>query len=161
MSNINLTTLKSADEQASTYRDITLDMKTETNVKKTSLYRSRNVTDLALSKDEHAIQNSLYNIFNTTPGEKILTPDFGLDLRQYLFDPLSEDIAQNIGDNIIRGLQLWEPRVVVNKVDIMTDYDQNQYIISLYIAIPTLNISEVTYTGELNTEGFTFKLRDE
>lgn len=161
MSNINLTTLNTGDSQNSTYRDLALDMAVEINVLSRNLYRSENVTDIKMSKDEAAIQNSLINIFNTVPGQKLLTPEFGLDLRQYLFEPLSEDIAQNIGETIVSGLKAWEPRVIVQRVNITPDFDQNQYIISLYIAIPALNISEAQYTGVLNTEGFVYKITDE
>jgi len=161
MSNINLTTLSSNNEYSSTYRDMSLDMAVEVNVLSRNLYRNENVTDLKVSKDEAAIQNSLINIFNTVPGQKLLAPEFGLDLRQYLFDPITEDIAYNIGDTILQGMKQWEPRVVLLRVNVIPDYDQNQYIISLYLAIPTLNISEAQYTGVLNNEGFVFKITDE
>ena len=156
MSNINLSTLASRRSYSHTYKDIGLDIKAETNSLPRGLYREENVTDIKASKDEAAIRNSLTNIFNTIPGQKLLSPEFGLDLRRYLFSPLSEDIAQNIGDTILQGLARWEPRVIVNEVHVHADFDQNQYIISLYITIPTLNTSNVRYTRELNTEGFIF-----
>ena len=156
MSSINLATLNPGSKRKHTYKDIGLDIKEETNVHRRGLFRADNVTDVRSSNDEGAIKNSLTNIFNTVPGQKLLSPEFGLDLRRYLFEPLSNDIGQNIGDTIINGLKRYEPRVVVNRVHVFTDFDQNQYIISLYIAIPTLNISETQYRGALNTEGFIF-----
>jgi len=161
MSNINLTTLSSRDQESSTFRDLSLDMAVEVNVLSRNLYRSENATDIKMSKDEAAIQNSLINIFNTSPGQKLLEPEFGLDLRRYLFEPITEDIALNIGETILQGMKRWEPRVIMRSINVIPDYDQNQYIISLYIAIPTLNISEAQYTGELNTEGFVFKITNE
>ena len=56
------------------------------------------------------------------------------------------------------GLARYEPRITVTSVSIIPDFDQNQYIIALYITIPVLNISNARYNGELNTEGFTFKI---
>tara|TARA_B100001123_G_C15313170_1_gene1025189 strand:+ start:978 stop:1457 length:480 start_codon:yes stop_codon:yes gene_type:complete len=156
MSSINLSSLSSRRISKYTYKDVDLDIKTETNVLPRGLYREENITDIKASLDEAAIKNSLSNIFNTAPGQKLLAPNFGLDLKYYLFDPLSEDIGQNIGETIIQGLKQWEPRVIVNRVHVFTDYDQNQYVITLHIAIPTLNISEAQYTGALNNEGFTF-----
>lgn len=158
---IRLTNLQYSSPGSHTYKDLKLDIEPENNILPRGLYRSDNITDIKSSKDEHAIMNSLVNIFNTAPGQKLLTPDFGLDLKYYLFEPLSEDIAQNIGETILNGLSRWEPRVIVNRVHIIPDFDQNQYIISLYITIPTLNISGAQYTGELNTEGFTFKTRND
>lgn len=160
MSNINLSTLGTDSYQQTThkFKDIALDVEVETNVLPRGLYRSSNVTDIRDSKDEAAIQNSISNIFNTNPGEKLLDPEFGLALKRYLFDPLSEDIAQNIGQTIMTGLARYEPRVLINSITVIPDFDQNQYIITLYISIPVLNISDAQYNGELNTEGFTFKI---
>lgn len=160
MSNINLSTLGggSYGENTHKYKDIALDVEVETNVLSRGLFRSSNVTDIKDSKDEAAIQNSILNIFNTNPGEKLLDPEFGLALKRYLFDPLSEDIAQNIGQLIMDSLARYEPRITVTSVSVIPDFDQNQYIIALYITIPVLNISNARYNGELNTEGFTFKI---
>ena len=162
MSNINLSTLGTSDASTSThkYKDIAFDMDVETNVLRTGLFRSENVTDIKDSKDEAAIQNSLLNIFNTNPGEKLLDPEFGLALKKYLFDPLNEGIAQNIGQTMLQGLARYEPRIIVNNISVIPDYDQNQYIVSLYISIPVLNISSAQYNGVLNTEGFTFKIEN-
>ena len=156
MSSINLSTLYPGASPKYTYKDIGLDIKAETNVLPRGLYREENITDIRASLDESAIKNSLTNIFNPVPGQKLLSPEFGLDLRRYLFDPLSTDIAQNIGDTILQGLRRYEPRIRVDRVHVHTDFDQNQYIISLYITIPTLNISEAQYSGVLNTDGFVF-----
>jgi phage baseplate assembly protein W len=160
MSTINLATLYPDASPGFLYKDISLDIKSEINVLPRGLFREDNITDIASSKDEGAIMNSLRNIFNTVPGQKLLNPEFGLDLRRYLFQPLTTDIAQNIGDTILIGLKLYEPRVIVNSVDIFTDFDENQYTITLYISIPTLNISEAQYRGVLNTEGFVFNTNE-
>jgi phage baseplate assembly protein W len=161
MSNINLTNLYADDQYKATYKDMSLDLRPETKTLPRGLYRADNVVDIKESNDEAAIQNSLFNIFNTSPGQKLLNPEFGLDLKRYLFDPLTQDIAQNIGESILQGLNRWEPRVIVTGVNVITDFDQNQYIISLYIEIPTLNITQATYNGALNTEGFTFKISND
>jgi len=161
MSTVNLATLYPDDPPGYLYKDISLDIKTEVNVLPRGLFREENVTDIVSSKDEGAIINSLRNIFNTVPGQKLLSPEFGLDLRRYLFDPLTTDIAQNIGDTILQGLQRYEPRIIVNRVDVFADFDENQYIITLYITIPTLNISEAQYRGVLNTEGFIFNTNEQ
>lgn len=162
MSNINLSTLSQAKSWTKPYKykDIALDMTVETNVLPRSLFRSDHVKDIRDSKDEHAIQNSIFNIFNTSPGEKLLDPEFGLDLKRYLFDPLHEDIAQNIGQTVLNGLSRFEPRIIVDNISVIPNYDQNQYIIALYISIPVLNISSAQYNGVLNTEGFTFKIEN-
>lgn len=162
MSNINLTGLY--DENADRgykYKDIRLDLQEGNNTLPRGLFRESNITDIESSFDEYAILNSIINIFNTSPGEKLLSPTFGLDLRRYLFSPISIDTSEHISDAITLNLGMMEPRVSLDHVNITPDYDENQYIITLYISIPTLNISGANYNGILNTEGFTFKHTDE
>jgi phage baseplate assembly protein W len=77
-----------------------------------------------------ALKNSLYNLFTTTPGEKILTPDYGLDLRQYLFAPATVEVAENIRDEIYRQVRVYEPRVKLTDVHITIFEDVNEFDIS-------------------------------
>lgn len=162
MSNINLTGLHDPSaERAFKYKDVHLDLKEDSKVLPRGLFRDSNVTDIEASLDEAAILNSIVNIFNTVPGQKLLSPTFGLDLRRYLFSPMSAATADHMMDAILLNLSVMEPRIVLEKVDIIPVYDENQYIISLYITIPTLNILDANYTGALNTEGFTFKYNEQ
>ena len=155
MSSIVLSKLK--DPQVSethTYKDLKLDIEENRNTGDRGLYRKANTTDIEDSRDYSAITNSIYNIFNTSPGEKILNPTFGLSLKRYLFEPLTEDVAENIGETILLGLEKWEPRVSITKILVVVNKDAYEYEITLNLAIPSLNISNATYTGLLSKTGF-------
>lgn len=136
------------------FKDIALDVQESKNLNDFGLYQKENVTDIEASLDLEAISNSIDNIFNTTPGEKILNPAFGLNLKMYLFDPLSYDTAENIGDMILLGLRKWEPRVVVKNVNVTLDIDQHQYEITLRLEIPSLNNNVMVKTGILDNSGY-------
>lgn len=95
--------------------------------------------DIEIDVDDLAIQNSLANIILTHPGERFLIPTFGCNLYKYLFEPVSEVIAQQIGLTVKEAIENFEPRVVVNKVTVYNLNDTQEYVIDLSIGVPLLS----------------------
>tara|TARA_R100000008_G_C3463845_1_gene105540 strand:- start:17 stop:496 length:480 start_codon:yes stop_codon:yes gene_type:complete len=154
---INLDTLKNVKNKDSyrsfTYADLSLDIELNSFLPNKPVGVSKNRQDLKLDYDTKAIHNSIKNIFNTKKGQKILNPDFGLDLEQYLFDNISKENADIIGTTIHEELALYEPRITVNNVEIVAIPDQNQYNITINIAIPSLNNETSKFSGVLTSKG--------
>jgi phage baseplate assembly protein W len=98
-------------------------------------------SDLNVSYDVQAIKNSVLNILTTKKGEKILSPEFGLRIEDYLFEPVSDTIASVISNEILQALSVTEPRVQVVFVQVIPFPEQNQYTINLALRIPTLKTS--------------------
>jgi len=111
--------------------------------------------DLQADYDAAAIKNSIYSLFNTMPGQSLLNPLYGLDLTQYLFEPVNETNARNIGNAIVNGLSLYEPRVTVSNVNITLNLDEQTYYIDLNIIMPYLNNQAVNIPGTLSKTGYT------
>lgn len=97
--------------------------------------------DVKASFDLAAIRNSLQNLFNTLPGQRFLFPDYGLDLYQYLFQPINELNGQIIGTTIFTTISKYEPRITVIRVDVKGYPDISQYIINIIVRIPGLNLN--------------------
>ena len=138
------------------YSDLSLDFELSSDINNTPINRTDSKKDVKLLYDEDAIYQSVKNVFNTIPGQKILNPEFGLDLRQYLFESVSENTGTLIGEAIQR-LPLYEPRVIVNEVNIVGRPSQNEYFIELSITIPTLNNKDQIVKGVLDTQGFRYE----
>jgi hypothetical protein len=138
-----------------TYKDLRLDLKVN-YTKNSQLLKKREIKDLQLSGDLDAIKNSLFNLFTTMPGQKILNPIYGLNLTQYLFVPVSDSQALVIRDTILNGVRRFEPRLTVEQVVVQTDYDGNQYNIFLRLNVPALNIEGVSLRGVLSESGYYF-----
>lgn len=138
------------------YSDISLDFELNSDIASVPLSKSVSKKDIRLLYDEQAIYQSIENIFNTIPGQKILNPEFGLDLRQYLFQPINENTALLIGDKIKERLPLYEPRVSVREIKIIGRPKLNEYFIELSINIPTLNNKRQIVKGVLDTQGFKY-----
>jgi len=144
------------------YRDLHLDIELDESTTGESKL-SNNIIDQTRYKDikksvnELAIKNSLVNLFNTYPGQKLLNPEYGLNLRQFLFTPVSKIIARQIGETILRGINLYEPRVIVKNIDVVSKPDDQEYEITLTLAIPRLSEVPVSFTGLLSESNFNFK----
>ena len=48
-------------------------------------------------------------------------------VNQFLFSPISEDIAEEIGHRILNGVSTYEPRVKVTNVNVNINEEENQY----------------------------------
>ena len=139
-----------------TYADLKLDLKFD-QVKESQLYSSVLEKDIVGSYDLGAIENSIINIFTTFPGDKILNPNFGLNLNQFLFVPVNFDTAKDIGDTIKNQIRLQENRVKVKLVEVLVDEDNQQYDINLTLAVPFINNNSVlNIKAALNSTGITF-----
>ncbi len=73
---------------------------------------------------EHDIRESLEILLNTNLGERIMLPDYGSELQQYLFQPITNSRKYYIKDIIRSAIIKYEPRIKVNDVII----DQKDYL---------------------------------
>jgi phage baseplate assembly protein W len=137
------------------YKDINFDLKTS-YTDSNELFKLDDKQDLKPIYDTEAILTSLRNILTTSPGEKLLNPTFGLDLRDYLFEPVTEIRGYFLGEDILAGLPDQEPRIELKEIRVMVNPDEQQYEIILKISIPSLNAYDLSLSGILNNDGYTF-----
>ena len=96
----------------------------------------------------NAIRNSLDNIFSWTPGERILNPEFGTNLRKLLYEGITDFNVEQIVAEIKHAVAQWEPRVqVANIVDVSTTEDHENNIVHLKViyTIPSLSDQQFAY----------------
>ena len=68
-----------------------------------------------------AVKNNIRNLLNTNRGERLMQPNIGLNLRQLLFETMSEDTIVGIQDSIFDVFQFWLPFVQVRDIQIFTN----------------------------------------
>lgn len=98
-----------------------------------------------------AVKNALHNIFSWTPGERILNPQFGSNLRKYLYEGITDANKELIMAEIRNCIALWEPRVNLERVvDISTtsDTEHNTVKIEIIYSIPSLSPQQYSYIYE-------------
>ena len=135
------------------YKDLLLDLRMDVFYNE-QLQKGQQLRDVKPLFDLEAVKNSITNIFLTAPGEKILSPEFGLDLRRYLFEPISEFNAFAIKDDIRNRLPIMEPRIEIDRVGVIPNADLNEYQITLQINIPSLNVYGISLRSTLNNNGY-------
>lgn len=109
--------------------------------------------DIAVSINREAIKNSIYNIFSTKKGEMILNPTFGSSLDMFLFEKVTHIMGKKIGETIYSTIKNYEPRIVLNRVDVYPKQDENLY--RIVIVYRYLELSELIEI-QINQEGITF-----
>jgi phage baseplate assembly protein W len=153
MAAINIDILSKRRPDRPIYTDLMLDLESNYTLDP-KLEAKDTITDLEVSNDIAAIKNSLFNLFTTIPGQKILNPIYGLNILQFLFTGISDDNARAMGNVILRGIQKYEPRVEVVKIYVMADIENQTYEIGLKLNVPTLNIEGLALKGTLSESGF-------
>ena len=157
MSNIIIDTLpiKQRRSQGYLYADIHLDLK-QGILLNDQLHKTPQVSDIVTDFDLNAVRNSLVTLFTTSPGEKILSPEYGLNLKGFLFNPITKYTGEVIAGNIIRNVGLYEPRVKLTHINVGADVDNQQYNITIQFNIPTLGAVGVKLAGAITSIGFQF-----
>lgn len=104
--------------------------------------------------EELAIQN-LKMVVLTAPGERMMDPDFGVGLRNYLFELNTSDTYETMRYNITQQVQRYLPFISIHTIDISTpennpDLYPNTLWVSINFEIPQLKMFSVL---QVNVEG--------
>ena len=57
-------------------------------------------------------------ILGTSPGERVMRPDFGAGLDQFVFEPVSAATVARMQRQVREALVIWEPRIDVEDVTV-------------------------------------------
>jgi|LauGreDrversion2_6_1035139.scaffolds.fasta_scaffold05162_2 phage baseplate assembly protein W len=137
------------------YQDLKLDFE-YTFTQNSQFLKKNEIIDLKVDYDLNAIKNSIRNMLLTNRGEKLLNPYFGMGLANFVFDQVTQSTAKAIGDAILSNITTFEPRVQLNKVNVIANEDDNSYTINIILSVPQLKAELVNLTGLLNNRGFNF-----
>ena len=152
---INNLPKQSTSKKPYLYADLHLDLKMAFTTHN-QLWKTPEKVDLEVDYDIKAVTNGLVNLFTTSPGENILNPTFGLDLRYFLFEPLSNPIAKQIQNIIEYSIRAFEQRVRLLKVTVVPNPDTNEYHIEIFYNVKNIEDKELILKGKLNNNGYVF-----
>ena len=91
--------------------------------------------DLIGLKNANAISRSVRNIVFTLPGEKFFEEDFGCRISASLFENMDSITANQIKDEITESIENFEPRVNLLEVEVIPEFDNNQFDVLLIYEI--------------------------
>ncbi len=108
--------------------------------------------NLHMVSDELDIQQSLQILLNTTIGERIMRPNYGCNLRTYLFDALDHSKIGFIKDVVANSILKYEARIIFNalEIDINTIIDGYVFLEINYTVRITNNRNNMVFPFYLN-----------
>ena len=77
---------------------------------------------LALVSEEQDVEQSLYILFHTEPGERIMNPEYGCALRQFLFENLVQTMLTRLQNVVNMAILRFEPRIKADPVQVDTTH---------------------------------------
>jgi phage baseplate assembly protein W len=91
--------------------------------------------DINILTDEHSVITSVKNLIMMNFYEKPFHPEIGCNVRRMLFDNMDEISATVIEKEIRQTIVNFEPRVSVNDITILPDYDNNRFSVNMTFII--------------------------
>ncbi|MCB1947899.1 GPW/gp25 family protein [Nitrosomonas sp.] len=99
---------------------------------------------------EDDIRESLYILLSTNPGERTMQPTYGCGLKAHVFEEIDEAEITVITDLIRRAILFFEPRIIVERIDVDTENENDRLnglikIQITYIVRSTNNRHNIVY----------------
>ncbi len=82
------------------------------------LFGISNEGTLDYAKDDQSVREVMRNILLTNPGERLMRPEFGAGLLEFIHQPNNETTRNLIANVVSKALSQWETRVVVDQVQV-------------------------------------------
>lgn len=76
---------------------------------------------VALSQYEKKVKESIRIILGTAKGERVMRPEFGCDIHDFVFASIDTSTLTLIKSSVKEALIMWEPRIEVLDVDTSTE----------------------------------------
>lgn len=95
-----------------------------------------------ISSYEADIKEAIFIILGTSPGERVMRPDFGCGIHEYVFSTIDTLSLRLIENTVIEALTRWEPRIELIEVKVITDpANEGKLLINLDYRVRTTNTS--------------------
>jgi len=79
-------------------------------------FKQSNTSIPAAVTDAELVQQSLLQILNTNRGERVMRPNFGCNLQQYVFENNDDLLEQLMRTEISSAISRWEPRAQLDNI---------------------------------------------
>jgi len=96
-----------------------------------------------LVSDLDDIRESLNILLSTSLGERVMQPDYGCNLDDYMFESLNNSLIGLIKHHVENAILFYEPRIIAENVDVTaadsTDLIEGKFTITVEYTIPETN----------------------
>lgn len=92
---------------------------------------ANNIGNVFKKTETAAVKQAVKNILTSNRFDKPFDPDFGVDLRSYLFELADENTAGELIERIKSTIEAYEPRAIIRKIDVKSEISKNSLTILL------------------------------
>ena len=93
--------------------------------------------------DEEDIRQSLHILLSTSLGERVMQPDYGCNLNDYVFEGLNSTTIGYIKERVANSILYYEPRIVTERIEVTSegsvDNLEGRFLIEVTYSIPGTN----------------------
>ncbi len=94
-------------------------------------------------QDKRAIKSDLMHLLLTNKGERLYQPEFGTDLKKFLFEPNIITVQSNIREEIQKAIDLYIPNLKVDRLEVNpVDGQDHSVIVKLEYTVTNNTFSE-------------------
>lgn len=105
-----------------------------------------------MSSQDENIKESIAIIMRTRKGERMMNPDFGCSIHEYVYETMDDSSLARMENDILEALIIWEPRITDVEVRVERN-EQNEGqldILVKYVVRATNNLFNMVYPYYLN-----------
>ena len=101
-----------------------------------------------------SVRQAIFLLLSTTPGERVMRPEYGCELQRVLFSPNDDSTAGLAIHYVKQAVQRWEPRVEIVRLDAVANRDRPERLdIALeYRVRSSLHVQQLRYSVDLQGE---------
>ncbi len=95
---------------------------------------------LSLTRGANDIEEAIIIVLSTAQGERVMRPEFGSSIHEFVFAPNNATTAGLIAYHVQEALARWEPRIQVTDVDVQPDpLDASRVMINIEYLVKATN----------------------
>jgi phage baseplate assembly protein W len=87
--------------------------------------RQDSLGNLAKVVNVASVMTSIDNILRTYQGERVMLPQFASKLRGLMFEGMNETMMKFLSNEVKNSIEIWDARVSVTEVSVLTDPDSS------------------------------------
>lgn len=92
---------------------------------------------MSRQEDDKLIKNDVLQLLLTVPGERVHRPDWGVNLRNFVFEQLDSGDLLSLRQEILDKIARYEQRIIVISLDLIPDEENNGLTIQLVFSLVT------------------------
>ena len=94
---------------------------------------------LRFARHEEDVEQAIQIILLTSHGERVMLPEFGAGLRDFVFEPNSAPVRARIAETVRKALVDWEPRITLERVEVTAGDENNVVLIHIDYVVRATN----------------------